>query len=558
MKKLLISTALILLSTISVFGQNCEWAEKIGGKGEDNNHCITFDKSGNIYVVGEFSTDTLNFNNVISLINSGSSDGYIAKYNSNGICQWAEKISGSSYDNANSIVVDENGNIFVSGAYESGLLNFNNGIILEYKDNHRNGGYLAKYNSIGFCQWAEKIAGSVDDVLSLSIDGKGNIYIAGSYGGQLIFNNGISLTQSHSTDGFIAKYNDIGSCQWAEKIGGISYKTDLVSCLAVDNDGNAFVVGDFTSDTLNFNNGKILINNGGYDFFIANYNNSGICQWAEKLDISRYNMNYPYSVAIDSSGFIYILGNYKSDSLLFNNGKSLQKSINEDGFLAKYNKSGICQWVEKIDGNKLEYPTNIAIDNSGFIYIVGNSNSDTVSFNNGIFLPINLHSNNFIAKYKSDGVCQWGAINAESKYSIPINIVVDKKSNYFIAGYSQSDVSFNNGTLLTNSGDYDGYIAKYTQPNTSVSNEPIQNNISVYPNPSGDYIEISSINPTLKRGVDEGSDIQIFDMLGVIQSTPDCFAVTPSSGGQRIDVSFLSSGMYFIKIGNRVEKFVKM
>jgi hypothetical protein len=89
------------------------------------------------------------------------------------------------------------------------------------------------------------------------------------------------------------------------------------------------------------------------------------------------------------------------------------------------------------------------------------------------------------------------------------------------------------------------------------------NLVKIYPNPATDYIEINldiiaAVNPTLKRGVDEGSEIQIFDMLGVIQSTTVCLTDTSASGGQRIDVSFLSPGMYIIKIGNRFEKFVKM
>jgi PKD repeat protein len=81
-------------------------------------------------------------------------------------------------------------------------------------------------------------------------------------------------------------------------------------------------------------------------------------------------------------------------------------------------------------------------------------------------------------------------------------------------------------------------------------------NFSIYPNPATDYLEIhnDAINPTLKHGVDNGSDIQIFDMLGI--------DVSPAGGrikeGGMIDISNLSPGMYFIKIGNRVEKFVKI
>jgi hypothetical protein len=89
---------------------------------------------------------------------------------------------------------------------------------------------------------------------------------------------------------------------------------------------------------------------------------------------------------------------------------------------------------------------------------------------------------------------------------------------------------------------------------TGVSKISGEKDFSISPNPARDYIEISSLSPTLKRGVDEVSDIQIFDMLGI--------AVSPTSGrikeGGKIGISNLSPGIYFIKIGNRVEKFVKI
>jgi photosystem II stability/assembly factor-like uncharacterized protein len=89
--------------------------------------------------------------------------------------------------------------------------------------------------------------------------------------------------------------------------------------------------------------------------------------------------------------------------------------------------------------------------------------------------------------------------------------------------------------------------------------------IVIYPNPASDYIEIIGSIGACSNG-NEASPIaseyiQIFDVLGVIQSTPHQFtSPQPSAKGEgvRIDVSTLAPGMYFIKIGNRVEKFVKM
>jgi hypothetical protein len=140
---------------------------------------------------------------------------------------------------------------------------------------------------------------------------------------------------------------------------------------------------------------------------------------------------------------------------------------------------------------------------------------------------------------------------------------LEKKIEVGISGYPAPYVS-KDGLYY---GDVDcpyHYTFNHIPKEVSVNDDFIlKNNSLIYPNPARDYIvinleAIAAINPTLKRGADEGSDIQIFDMLGVNVSTSVCFAATSASGGQRINVSALQPGMYFIKIGNRVEKFVKM
>ena len=85
-------------------------------------------------------------------------------------------------------------------------------------------------------------------------------------------------------------------------------------------------------------------------------------------------------------------------------------------------------------------------------------------------------------------------------------------------------------------------------------NYTIKNNeydFSIFPNPATDYIEIQ---PSEGWQPSEGSVIQIFDMLGVNVLSVE----QTSSSVQKIDISNLSPSIYFIKIGNRVEKFVKI
>ena len=77
-------------------------------------------------------------------------------------------------------------------------------------------------------------------------------------------------------------------------------------------------------------------------------------------------------------------------------------------------------------------------------------------------------------------------------------------------------------------------------------------NTIVYPNPASDFITITLSNKELQHFA-TGDKVQIFNVLGIeVGQSPLV------DGINRIDVSYLISGVYFIRIGDKVEKFVKM
>jgi hypothetical protein len=80
----------------------------------------------------------------------------------------------------------------------------------------------------------------------------------------------------------------------------------------------------------------------------------------------------------------------------------------------------------------------------------------------------------------------------------------------------------------------------------------------LYPNPAKNYIEI--LSPPLERGSGGVASVYIFDVLGMEITTPSLRDTPPYQGGEkvRIDVSHLSPGVYFVRVGNMVRKFVKI
>jgi hypothetical protein len=79
---------------------------------------------------------------------------------------------------------------------------------------------------------------------------------------------------------------------------------------------------------------------------------------------------------------------------------------------------------------------------------------------------------------------------------------------------------------------------------------------SIYPNPASDYIEIS-INSSLNFS--RTDDIELINQFGekiIVHYSKE--SISGNKRNFKMDVSNLSSGVYFIKIGNIFKKFVKM
>ncbi len=73
----------------------------------------------------------------------------------------------------------------------------------------------------------------------------------------------------------------------------------------------------------------------------------------------------------------------------------------------------------------------------------------------------------------------------------------------------------------------------------------------IFPNPALDYIEI-----TIHKGSNHGiTKIQFYNTLGIEVLSA---IVQPMDGNHQINIERFPKGVYFIKIGNRVEKFLKM
>jgi hypothetical protein len=395
---------------IAKFNSNgiIQWATYYGEDGSDAGNAVATDASGNIIITG-----FTNSSNVIATIGAhqttfgGFWDAFIAKFNSNGIIQWATYYGGSSQENGNGITTDISGNILITGgAYSS------NAIATSGVHQTACGGgidaFIVKFNSNGVRQWATYYGGSGNDNGSeIAIDASGNILIVG----QTSSSNAIATVGVHQTtfggdsyDAFIAKFNSSGLRQWATYYGGSAI--DLVSRIATDASGNILITGTTSSTNAIATVGvhQTTFGGGRFDAFIAKFNSSGIRQWATYYGGTDYDSGS--GIITDANGNIIITGYTTSlNGIATIGAHQATHGGSNDAFIAKLNSNGIRQWATYFGGTSNDYGYGIATDASGNIIITGITSSSSAIATVGAHQTIyGAGSDAYIAKFSSSGM----------------------------------------------------------------------------------------------------------------------------------------------------------
>ena len=268
----------LFLVNSSIYAQCDWWVKSYGGELADNVTAMEVDDAGNVYITGSFS-GSADFGD-ISVTSYGDKDVFVAKINKDGVPVWVKNAGGIYEDEANDIAIDNNGNIYITGYYNS-TATFGAESITS------SGGedlFIVKYSNSGSFSWV--ISGGSYDNYSTSDDIGHSINFSGS---QLYVsgrNVDYMLSGADTTvlginyNNFLGKINTDGSIDSAKIVYYNGYDEFLSK---VDNNGNVYVTGHF-SNKINLA-GDELVSNGGNDVFLAKYNENLECLWVKKMGV---------------------------------------------------------------------------------------------------------------------------------------------------------------------------------------------------------------------------------------------------------------------------------
>ncbi len=359
---------------------NYLWAKAIGGGGNDHARSIVVDITGNIFVAGEFS-NIVDFDPGVGFslhTGQGNADVFVAKYNPQGNFVWAKSFGGAGIDNCRDMMLDNSGNIFVTGVFQ-GTADFDpNGGVSNMTSAGNLDTYILKLDQFGNYLWSKSIAG-MDNILSnqFVLDNNGNILIAGEFQGVADFDpsGGVLHQTSVGTfSGFFAKYKaSNGDLLWADMIGGSGF--ERAKGVAVDVQDNIYITGVFrgTVDFDNSTNDTYVTSAGDQDCFVAKYTPTGNFLWANHIGGSGNDIGVDIEVDDFSTVFVSML--FRNTATVYDFQNQPKASFTSNGSsdigLFKFDKSGTYLWGKSGGGSNGDEPTAIAINNQNRVFTTG-------------------------------------------------------------------------------------------------------------------------------------------------------------------------------------------
>lgn len=337
---------------------------------------------------------------------------------------WVRRYNGPTNggDRATALAVDDSGNVYVTG---------------ESWGTTSSDCATIKYSADGDTSWVRRYNGPENEgatPVAIALSRSGDVFVTGSF-------------YVPPTDCFTIKYNASGDTAWVRRYNGPANSNDETYAIAVDDSDNAYVTGNSNNDCLTikyFPNGDtawvrrydggeghdLAIDDSGYVYvtgYSANPGTQGDCITikykpnGETAWVRIYNgpTNYPdagKALAVDSHGNVYVTG------------ISVTPPGNSDYLTLKYGPSGNLLWVKTYDGegNWVDEPEAIAIDDSGNVYVTGRSFGNQTSFDWATI------------KYFPDGDTVWVRRynGPEDSTDYAHSLCVDKSGNVYVTGES--------------------------------------------------------------------------------------------------------------------------
>jgi hypothetical protein len=493
--KTIIQYAIFLSILFASAQPEIEWQKNYGGSDYDNSFSIIQTNDGGYAITGYI----LSHDGDVSGQNNDQQHIWVVKLNAQGVIEWEKGFGGTGYDRAYSIQQTSDNGFIVGGLTAS-----DDGDITEYF------GYediwVLKLDSSGNLEW-QKSYGDDDNEQIWEI-------LQTTDGGYVMAGNSW-INTSHS-DFIVNKIYPNGDLEWQQIFGYNNDSEDYARSIKQTTDGGYIVAGRTTVLENQLNTS---------DYWVVKLNAQGVIEWDSRLGGS--NIDEAWEVLQTTDGGYVVTGySYSNDGDVTGNHGM------EDVWVVKLSASGSVQWQKSIGGSTHDRSYSIIQNSDGDFIISGYTDSvdgDITHYFGGY--------DGWIIKLDSIGNFVWQISIGGSSSDVFRRVIQTTDGSYAVSGgINSSDTQA--GTL---NGGLDFWVVKLQAETLGVSQNYIDEIISIYPNPSKNKIYIKTDLNVI--------DFTLYDAIGKL--------IINQKTNKVINVEQLTKGIYILKINTDKGLFTK-
>lgn len=518
-------------------------------QGTDLNNAIATDSKGNIYI-----TKSNNANEMQLELGS------LSKFSPEGELLWTTATFGST----EGLVIDNFGNPIisgytpmVSGIATSGAFQEDIAGIID--------GYLMKFNEQGERIWGTYFGGSGMDVhfsppysvsiyyIGLAVTQDNDIIWATFMQSDGMATAGTFQPDRNTASYVLSKFTAAGMREWTTYYGTEDSRYSITG-IQTDSSG-IYLSGAVENRTISnsyFDTfGDHVFQENKQELFLSKFDYTGNREWSRYFSGNGQNSAERYGLLLNE-GYLYLALATNSTDLGTAGTSFPDYSNGFPGLLAKFDLEGAFVWGTYLPPTVhpvYTMPSVIPQTNQG-IYVMG----ATKAIPNGpleMFIPENEDTfDPYVMKFDENGIMEWGNYAGGSdgdEYGY-MGIALHENKMY-IQGISEGG-----GNIATpgafqenpNSNNFNTFLARFDPETVGIENSDLSS-FSVFPNPASSLLFIE-----VGEKANYPINVALQTLTGQVIKT---FNLNEKQGS--IDVSALSSGIYFLSLEDQVQKTTK-
>jgi len=366
----------VFVAKLNPAGNGLAYCTYIGGSGDDRAYGITVDSSGSAYVTGSTTSTNFPTRNAVQSKLQGWRNAFVLKLNPAGnLLAFSTYLGGNGSDNGNGIALDSAGNAYVVGdttsvnfpatAFQKGFHGVQDVFVTKISPD---GSRLLYGTFLG--------GANVDRGTAIAVDSGGSAYITGStYSSDFPTMNAFQRNIAGGGDAFITRLSaDGNSLVFSTYLGGsggtVSYP-ETGQGIALDSQGNAYVVGVTSSSDFPLLQALQPSRLGATDAFVTKVNSAGALVYSTYLGGSSIDVGN--AIAVDQSGAAYVVGyTYSTDLPVATGALQATNAGDCDAFVAKLTPAGnSLAYLSYLGGSGSDTATALTLDLNGNVYVAG-------------------------------------------------------------------------------------------------------------------------------------------------------------------------------------------